>query len=735
MQVPVSIPTATSTSPIPTEPPGPIVVAEAVSVPFKSPAVEVPTAKVPSVLTVRVFSLNYLQASDVAPMLSPFLSQQGTLSVTPAHQARERERTGGRGSAPRIAEADATPGEDSVVVRDYPENLAHLDEIISKLDVRPQQVLIEAVILSVPIESGKPLGMNIGLLDKLKPLTTSDTTRADDPRSFQPSRVLATSSNSTVTGFGDEGLKFGFVDRNVSGFIRALEASKKVEVLASPRVLVLNKQRAEIQLGKRIGYRAAGVAGQDQGVRFLNVGTSLSLRPSVSRDGMIRLEIHPEKSSGALDADGIPQMNTSELTSDLLVPDGATIVIGGLIDSTERPSGTSLIGPNRMTINDVFSRERPVKTGKSELIVLLTPRILDRDRATSGAGETRPEPTPPSGAAVVSTHSASDAPPPFAPAAIASKSRAALARQASNTPNRVDYRWIGGEAKSAEITKATEVDAPVQAASMTIARTSDAESQPQLEVYSATYLQGVQNPKAPSPTLETGPISNLPETNRELVLPIAVYPGSKSEESRDAAPASSVRKAYRPGDLTRGVIDRIKSRASKTPAEPATIPEIVPTSATRSAVVSVPNASVTASPSSPPVSDRQEADAMPERLASYAPNAVSASEPKHAEAPKQDQSGSRDVIYRWHTVLKGEDFGTLARAYYGSASLRGALWKVNRHLVPSPEQLSTGAMILIPPTEVLDKIVLESAVSAADTQDNLKPAEAPRKRTRLFSGR
>ena len=98
------------------------------------------------------------------------------------------------------------------------------------------------------------------------------------------------------------GIKFGFVANNVTGFVRALETIGSTKILASPRILVLNKQRADIQLGSRLGFQtlSQNFTSTIQQVQFLNTGTLLRLRPFVSDDGMVRMEIHPERSSGSV---------------------------------------------------------------------------------------------------------------------------------------------------------------------------------------------------------------------------------------------------------------------------------------------------------------------------------------------------------------------------------------------------------------------------------------------------
>jgi hypothetical protein len=99
--------------------------------------------------------------------------------------------------------------------------------------------------------------------------------------------------------------------------------------------------------------------------------------------------------------------------------------------------------------------------------------------------------------------------------------------------------------------------------------------------------------------------------------------------------------------------------------------------------------------------------------------------------------GSTGVTYRWHTVQPGETFASLAKAHYGSASLRAALWRVNRHLVSEPDDLLPGTMILIPPPEVLDRLVESSTIQAIEQDDDRggrvsAPVQSTRRKMRLF---
>lgn len=303
--------------------------------------------------------------------------------------------TGGGGGAP--TGGDAMAGGDFVVVQDTEPVLQTIDRLIAQLDVQPVQVLIEAVIMTVTRTNSKDLGVNYAVLDGAGRVLASVGAGAaiNAAAGFDPAQVLAAGSplvtagttlataggklaGTPASGFAENahGIKFGFVDNNLTGFIRALEQMGETNVLASPRLLVLNKQRAELQLGDRLGFSTLTQTQTStiQKVEFMNVGTQLFIRPFISSDGMVRMEIHPERSSGSI-VDNIPQTSTSQLTTNVMVPDGATIVIGGLMENVDDDQISGVPGLSRLPWLGALFRSQKKSSNQKELIVLLTPRI------------------------------------------------------------------------------------------------------------------------------------------------------------------------------------------------------------------------------------------------------------------------------------------------------------------------------------------------------------------------
>ena len=314
----------------------------------------------------------------------------GRAARRPPGAAPPWEVTSRRPEATRVSDSD------HLIIQDYESNLKIIDQIIQRIDVRPVQVLIEAVIMSVDLEHDKELGVNFAVTDNLAQMlgTVGTGTALNGNVGFNPTQLLTSSGQLAQGAIPDaqgftsatNGIKFGFVASNVTGFVRALETIGSTKILASPRILVLNKQRAEIQLGARLGFQtlSQNFTSTIQQVQFLNTGTLLRLRPFVSGDGMVRMEIHPERSSGSV-TNNIPNQQTAELTTNVMVPDGATLVIGGLMEDEDDFQMQGLPGLSRMPVLGYLFGARQKTEGRRELVVLLTPHIWSPDLAMAHA--------------------------------------------------------------------------------------------------------------------------------------------------------------------------------------------------------------------------------------------------------------------------------------------------------------------------------------------------------------
>ena len=159
--------------------------------------------------------------------------------------------------------------------------------------------------------------------------------------------------------------------------------------MANPKVLALNKQKGQIIVGRRDGFLTTTVTETQaiQAVEFLETGTQLIFRPFIGNDGYIRMELHPEDSVGFVNAQGLPSEQTTEVTTNVLIRDGETILIGGLFRevTTDARKQVPLLG-GLPVVGDLF-RSRSDSTAREEIVILLTVHIVKDQTVYAAASE------------------------------------------------------------------------------------------------------------------------------------------------------------------------------------------------------------------------------------------------------------------------------------------------------------------------------------------------------------
>ena len=338
----------------------------------------------------EVFKLHYSPAANVMSVVKPMLSNEGQVAFTAAANK-------GIESGSKDAGGDAVATEDMIVVRDYPENLDRIRNALKDIDHRPQQILLEATIMSARLTDDNALGVDFNILggvdmgnfthansqilsSGIGAGASGTATGVNNPRSFGTGKAFT----EPIAG----GLKIGFVTSEFSMFVSALETVANTTVLANPKVLALNKQRGEVLVGREDGYLTTTVTDTTtvQTVEFLKTGTRLTFRPYIGDDGYIRLEVHPEDSDGHV-VNGLPTKTTTEVTSNVMVKDGHTIVIGGLFRESGNAARSQIPWFGNIPIIGALFRNRTDQTTREEIIILLTPHIIKDDAAYSRASE------------------------------------------------------------------------------------------------------------------------------------------------------------------------------------------------------------------------------------------------------------------------------------------------------------------------------------------------------------
>lgn len=332
----------------------------------------------PERMEVKVFRLYYITSEEAASMITPVVSSSAVI------QTSSLAETGlSSGDAVEVDEGGNSMSQfDTLVVKDYPENLEKIESLIKELDTRPVQVLVEATIMTANLTEDLELGVDINMLNGGTITSVADVAAG------------VTGTPLQTTGFsgtdGNKGIRIGVSSGNVSAFITALESVTDTTILANPKILALNKQVGTVFIGQKLGYRssttvsASGNASEGE-VKFLDSGTKLSFRPYVGNDGYIRMDIYPKESTATFNKENnVPDETTAELATNIMVKDGQTIVIGGLFrdNVTSTKSQVPLLGD--IPLFGALFRSTNDSSGRQEVIILLTCHIIEKPHEVLG---------------------------------------------------------------------------------------------------------------------------------------------------------------------------------------------------------------------------------------------------------------------------------------------------------------------------------------------------------------
>lgn len=324
----------------------------------------------------KIIRLNYMNAADAATFLSPLLSGAGSIAVN-AEPGGGFQPSIGDGGAESFAHAA------TLVIRDYQENVDEIMVVLQELDTRPKQVLVESTILSARLNEDNAFGVDFALFSDL------NVDNFTNPLSAVDDLVNGTLGNDRGVGgsssaiFQDVNptLKLGILGNDVSVFIEALDQINDTTILASPKMLVLNRQRADLLVGEKQPYLSVTKTetSESQSVEFLEVGTQLTVRPFVSDDGFIRMELRPSISSGesiSLGPQNAPQTENQELTTNIMLRDGQTVVLGGLFKEETSIDRKQVPGLGDVPILGTGFKGQKDNVDRSEIIFLVKASIM-----------------------------------------------------------------------------------------------------------------------------------------------------------------------------------------------------------------------------------------------------------------------------------------------------------------------------------------------------------------------
>jgi len=186
---------------------------------------------------------------------------------------------------------------------------------------------------------------------------------------------------------------------NFNVVVQLLQTVGKANILSRPQIAVVENQEAKILVGTREAFVTSVVTQTQQAattaeeVTFIDVGVSLTATPTINKEGFVTMKIKPEVSSvnrvlTTANGNGIPIVETSTAETTVMVKDGATIVIGGLMkdDNIHETKKVPFLGD--IPIIGAAFRSKDENTVKSELVIFLTPRIISGQESVAGVSST-----------------------------------------------------------------------------------------------------------------------------------------------------------------------------------------------------------------------------------------------------------------------------------------------------------------------------------------------------------
>ena len=359
------------------------------------------------------YELKYIKARDLADRLGEVFGGsaaggRGEPALMPGLQAGElRDRgddaggrtggeAGGLGEGASLPQAGSGNGRvtlkidgsevgvsavedtNSLLVRASPAQWKSIRQVIERLDVMPMQVHIEAQVLSVALKGELQYGVSWffdqAVADKGLPFPTGRNSWG----------THAGSVSALPSGAGNL-LSWTFLGSSAAAIVQALDNVTDVRTLSSPSVMAQNNREAVLNVGQKIPVasvsfnpQTGGDTGTYSQVQYLDTGIILKVRPRISRDGMVFLDIVQEvsKPTGIADKFGNVRIDTSKVTTSAVATSGETVVLAGLISEGSGSNSSGVPGLSRIPVLGGLFGTQGKSKNRDELVVLITPTVV-----------------------------------------------------------------------------------------------------------------------------------------------------------------------------------------------------------------------------------------------------------------------------------------------------------------------------------------------------------------------
>jgi type II secretory pathway component GspD/PulD (secretin) len=313
----------------------------------------------------EVYHLKNSRASQIQGSLQTFLTQDTQLLITAVGQQAMTQEL-----LDRQATIVADTNSNTLLISATPRNFPQISKLVEELDQPQRQVLIQVLIAEVTLTKDDELGVEWTYQTGGNPSTKTGT-------DFGVANAL-----KSAGGFGSaiSGDKFNFL-------FRAFQSEDRLHVLSRPQILTSDNQQATIMVGQEVplvtGSQVIGLTGNSVNTfNYTNVGVTLSVTPNISPDGFVRMVVAPQITELTTDtvevSTGInaPILNQRTATTSVSVQSGQSILIGGLISTTDELTSKKVPVLGSLPLLGPLFRSNIKTSTRTELLILLTPQVL-----------------------------------------------------------------------------------------------------------------------------------------------------------------------------------------------------------------------------------------------------------------------------------------------------------------------------------------------------------------------
>jgi len=316
--------------------------------------------------------VNYSKASELLAKIKPLASKYGKL--------------------------DSDDRTNVLIIRDLKQNIAEVRALVATLDTATPQVLIEARIVEVDTSFTRELGVQWGGTfrgggntqygitgaqgSSGAPIADGAVNGTNTPpfSPIAPAPTFAINLPAAIGSGAGGGINFGILRDNLrlDLSLSALEASGKGKIISSPKIVTTDNKEATIEQGTQIPYSTVSASGTN--TQFIDATLSLKVTPHITPDGRVSMKLEAKNDSqGEVGADGKPAINKKKATTEVLIRDGDTTVIGGILQINRSESRAGLPWLSKIPVLGYLFRKDLNQTRNRELLIFITPKILKQE--------------------------------------------------------------------------------------------------------------------------------------------------------------------------------------------------------------------------------------------------------------------------------------------------------------------------------------------------------------------